>query len=164
MTTVYEHSFDWNEWTVIIALLSLHYLVWILPKIFSFLQGSAYYLYGIVTIMFFDHTISVPPWDFYDVNDSSHYQLIDFLTYVMSGPVSYFFIYYYVKLGIKGLGNLLYLILASGLGVLVEYGALQIGIYHYDKGYTMYWSFPIYFSVQSILIIYHHLIQQKEQM
>lgn len=162
MITVYERSFDWNEWFVLLGLFTLHILVWITPKIFDLLRGIAYYLYGITIITFFDHTLSVRPWDLYDVNDSSKYQFIDFLTYVMNGPISYFFIYVYVRFKIRGFGNLAYLLFASSFAVLVEYTGVQIGLYHYVKGYQIVWSFPIYFMMQTLEIILHHLLLRKK--
>nr|WP_263327327.1 hypothetical protein [Neobacillus sp. Marseille-Q6967] len=160
MKAVYENSFDMNEWFVIISLLSLTILIWFLPKIFSLLEGTAYFLYGVFVVTFFDHTTSVPSWDLYDVNDDSKYNLMDFITYVMNGPYSYFFMYLYVKWNIRGLKNLFYIIIWSMFSVLIEWVGVKIGLYHYDKGYKMYWSFPIYMLVQTILIMYHHRIKR----
>jgi hypothetical protein len=161
MKVVYEHSFDANEWFIILSLLSLNILVCVTPKIFSLLQGTALYLYGIYCVMFFDHTISVRPWDFYDVNDNSSYQVIDFLSYCMYCPFSYFFIYLYVKLRIKGYEHIIYVLSWTCFSMLMEWIAVKIGLYHYDKGYKMYWSVPIYLFVQSVQIIYYHLIKTK---
>jgi hypothetical protein len=162
MTVVYEKAFDWNEWFVIITLLSLNFLILILPKLFSMIEGMAYYLFGIAIVNFFDHTTSVKPWDLYDVNDNSKFQLIDFTYYVMNGPFSYFFIYFYSKLRIKGYKTILYILLWSSFSFLVEWLGVEIGLFHYDKGYKMYWSFPIYMLVQILLIIYCHIIQKSE--
>jgi hypothetical protein len=163
MTKVYENSFDWNEWFVIIVFISLHLLVWLAPKIFKWIDGIAYYLYGIGVVTFWDHTLSVRPWDLYDVNDNSKFQLIDFTYYVMNGPYSYFFIYFYVKLKIKGYTNILYLLIWSSFALFLEWVGVKLGMFHYDKGYKMYWSFPIYLFVQMVLIIYFHVIQRKNQ-
>lgn len=160
--TVYDRSFNGNEWFVIIGFIALHILVYFMPKIFSFLHGTVYYLFGIAVITFFDHTLSVTLWNFYDVNDTSEYQWFDFLTYIMNGPVSYFFIYLYVKLKIKGFKNLIYLLIFSCFALLVEYAGLRLGVFHFDKGYKMYWSFPLYFMMQSGLIIFHHVLLKKE--
>ncbi|MFS0862348.1 hypothetical protein [Fredinandcohnia sp. 179-A 10B2 NHS] len=161
MTVVYENAFDWNEWFVIITLLSFNLLVFILPRILPILEGIAHYLFGITIVHFFDHTTSVKPWDLYDVNDNSKFQLIDFTYYVMNGPFSYFFIYFYSKLTIKGYKNIIYIIVWSGFSVLVEWIGVKIGLFHYDKGYKMYWSFPIYMIVQTLQIIYYHIIRKS---
>ncbi len=161
MTVIYENSFDWNEWFVIISFVILHLLFWKIPKIFTPVKVAAFYLYGVSIITFFDHTISVNPWDFYDVNESSNYQFLDFLSNVMMGPISYLFIHLYVKLGIKRYMNLVYLLIWSSFSLLVEWFAMRIGLYHFNKGYSMYWSFPIYFSIQTVLIIYYQLLSRK---
>jgi len=163
MTVIYEKSFDWNEWFVIITLLSLNLLILITPKIFSMIEGIAHYLFGITVVHFFDHTTSVRPWDFYDVNDSSKYQLMDFTYYVMNGPFSYLFIYLYSKLRIKGFQMILYILIWSSFGLLAEWIGVKIGLFHYDKGYKMYWSFPIYMLIQTIQIIYYHIIQKTRK-
>ncbi len=161
MTAVYERSFDWNEWFVIIVLISLHALMIITPKIFSKTEGIAHYLYGITIVYFFDHTLSTRPWDFYDVNDNSNFQILDFLYYIMNGPFSYYFIYLYQKLKIDGFRTILYLLLWSSLAVLTEWVGSKIGLFHYDKGYNMHWSFPIYMTVQIIQIIFYQKIRRS---
>ncbi|KGX91807.1 CBO0543 family protein [Pontibacillus marinus] len=159
MIVVYETAFDWNEWFVIITLVSLSFFIFRIPKIFPPIEAIGYYLFGITIVYFFDHTTSVRPWDLYDVNDSSKYQLMDFIYYVMNGPFSYMFIYLYSKLNIKGHYNILYIFIWSSFSVLAEWIGVKIGLFHYDKGYNMYWSLPIYMLVQIILIIYYHLVQ-----
>lgn len=161
MTVVYEKSFDWNEWFVIIMIFSLNGLIIKTPGIFTKMEGIAHYLYGITIVYFFDHTLSTKPWDFYDVNDNSNFQLVDFLYYIMNGPISYYFIYLYQKLKIGGFRTLLYLFIWSGFAVLTEWVGFKIGLFHYDKGYKMYWSFPIYMIVQIIQIIFYHKIRRS---
>lgn len=164
MTVVYEKSFDGNEWFVIINLITLNIFVWVIPKIFSVLEGISHYIFGIFIGMFYDHTISVRPWDFYDVNDSSAYQVIDFLSYIMYGPFSYFFVYLYVKLRIKGgFKHILYILTWTCISMLAEWIGVKIGLFHYNKGYKMYWSFPIYLTAQSMQLIYYHIIKMKLQ-
>lgn len=113
--------------------------------------------------MFYDHTISVKPWDFYDVNDSSAYQVIDFLSYLMYGPYSYFFIYLFVKLRIKGVLIIVYILMWTFFSLLMEYIGLSLGMFHYEKGYKMYWSVPIYMSAQMAQIIFSHVIQRIQR-
>jgi hypothetical protein len=161
MTVIYEKSFNSNEWFVIISVVVLVLLIWITPKIFSILEGIALFLYGIATGLFYDHTISVKPWDFYDVNDNSSYQMIDFLSYIMYGPYSYFFMYLYEKLNIRGFSHIIYVFIWSSLALLMEWIGLKIGLFHFDKGYSMYWSFPIYILTLTLQIIFYHVIKRK---
>ncbi|WP_223590094.1 hypothetical protein [Neobacillus bataviensis] len=157
MKVVYDTSFDWNEWFVIVSIIGLNVIIFVLPKVFPLIEGIAYYLFGIFFVTFFDHTTSVSPWDLYDVNDKSSYEVMDFFTYVMNGPYSYFFVYFYKRLRIKGFYIIMYIFIWSGFSVLIEWVGLKIGLYHYEKGYKMYWSFTIYMIVQTILLIYFSL-------
>ncbi len=161
MNRIYERSFDINEWFIILSLIGLLFLIWVTPKLFSFLEGFSYFVYGILTGMFYDHTIGIPPWDYYDVNDSSAYQGIDFISYIMYGPYSYFFIYIYRKLGIRGIMNLAYILNWTAFSLLMEWLTVKIGLFHFDKGYKMYWSIPIYMAVQSIQLIFHHKVRKS---
>ncbi|MED4018462.1 hypothetical protein [Sutcliffiella cohnii] len=161
MTVIYEDSFNINEWFVIVSLVFMIIMIWITPKIFTILEGIAYFIFGIVYGMFYDHTISIKPWDFYDVNDNSSYQLIDFLSYVMYGGYSYFFLYLYEKMNIKGHGNLIYVLIWSCFSFLMEWIGVKIGLFHFDKGYKMYWSIPIYIIAQSMLIIFYQITKKN---
>ena len=162
MMVTYEKAFDTNEWSIIIAFILLSILIMKAPKMFSLLEGTAHYMYGAFIAMFFDHAISVPPWDLYDINDSAAYELADFLSYLVYGAYSYFYMYFYVRLRIRGYRHIPYIIAWTGFSLLVEWIGIKIGMFHYDKGYRMYWSVPIYLLVQSVHIIYYHLIRLNE--
>jgi hypothetical protein len=162
MTNVYERSFDENEWFVIISLILLCAVVFILPKIFSLTEAAFHFIFGIYVGMFYDHTISIKPWDFYDVNDSSAYQFIDFLSYIMYGPYSYLFIYFYFKLRVKGSMIIAYIFIWSFFSLLMEYIGVKIGLFHYEKGFKMYWSLPIYLFAQMIQVTLFNLIRLNQ--
>ncbi|RIW37389.1 hypothetical protein D3H55_04975 [Bacillus salacetis] len=164
MIIIYEQSFDWNEWFVIITLIGLVLLMVFTKKIFTVAEATAFYLFGVAVVYFFDHTLSIEPWDFYDVNDKSSYEVMDFIYYIMNGPFSYFFVYLYSRLGIRGYNTILYLIAWSIFSVFTEWAGLKIGLFHYEKGYRMYWSFPIYMVTQSIFLVYYHkIINSREE-
>jgi len=155
---VYDHGFNENEWFVIASILVMNLAIWLAPRIFSKLEALGYYIFGIYIGLFYDHTISTKPWDFYDVNDNSSYQFIDFLSYIMYGPYGYFFLYFYVKWNIRGLKTIPYILIWSLFSLLMEWIGLKVGLFHFDKGYKMYWSFPIYLLSQSMMILYYHLV------
>ncbi|WLD91625.1 hypothetical protein [Alkalihalobacillus sp. AL-G] len=159
MKVIYENSFDINEWYVLTTLTVLIVLVWITPKILPLTEAIVYLLYGIFVGMFYDHTVSVKPWDFYDVNDSSAYQVIDFISYLVYGPHSYFFIYFYVKFRIKGFKNILYVFIWVLFSLVNEWIALKVGLFHYEKGFSMYWSVSTYVLAQTSLILLYHIIR-----
>jgi hypothetical protein len=160
---VYEKAFNENEWFVIGSIIVLNVVIWFVPKIFSRIEAIGYYIFGIYIGLFYDHTISIKPWDFYDVNDNSSYQFIDFLSYIMYGPYGYFFLYFYVRLKIKGLKTIPYILIWSSFSMLMEWTGLKVGLFHFDKGYKMYWSFPIYLLSQSMMIIFYHLVVRDQK-
>ncbi|MUK87962.1 hypothetical protein GMD78_06065 [Ornithinibacillus sp. L9] len=159
MTVIYDTTFNWNEWFIILTLLTMSVMIWVMPKIFSVTEGIAFFVFGVFAGMLFDHTISVEPWDLYDVNDDSSYQVMDFLSYVMYGPFSYFFAYIYKRLHIQGFFHIGFILVWSLFAFLLEWIAVKIGLFHFDKGYPMYWSIPIYMTTQSLLVIYYHVIR-----
>jgi len=159
---VYDHGFNENEWFVIASILVMNLAIWLAPKIFSKLEAIGYYIFGIYIGLFYDHTISIKPWDFYDVNDSSSYQFIDFLSYIMYGPYGYFFVYFYVKWNIRGQKTIPYILVWSSFSVLMEWIGVKVGLFHYDKGYRMYWSFPIYLLSQTMMIFFYHLVVRRK--
>lgn len=160
---VYDHGFNENEWFVIASILVTNLAIWLAPRIFSKLEAIGYYIFGIYIGLFYDHTISIKPWDYYDVNDNSSYQVIDFLSYIMYGPYGYFFLYFYVKFNIRGLRTIPYVLVWSGFSVLMEWIGVKVGLFHYDKGYKMYWSFPIYLLSQSMMILFYHLVVRNKK-
>jgi hypothetical protein len=153
----YDHAFNGNEWFVIVSILILNLAIWVVPKIFTKLETISYYIFGIYIGLFYDHTISIKPWDFYDVNDTSAYQFIDLLSYIMYGPYGYFFLYFYVKWNINGFKTIFYILVWSSFSMLMEWISLKVGLFHYDKGFEMYWSFPVYLLSQSMMILFYHL-------
>lgn len=160
---VYDHGFNENEWFVIASILVTNLAIWLAPRIFSKLEAIGYYIFGIYIGLFYDHTISIKPWDYYDVNDNSSYQVIDFLSYIMYGPYGYFFLYFYVKFNIRGLRTIPYVLVWSAFSVLMEWIGVKVGLFHYDKGYKMYWSFPIYLLSQSMMILFYHLVVRNKK-
>lgn len=159
---VYDHGFNENEWFVIASILVMNLAIWLAPRMFSKLEAIGYYIFGIYIGLFYDHTISIKPWDFYDVNDSSSYQFIDFLSYIMYGPYGYFFLYFYKKWNVRGLRTIPYILVWSSFSVLMEWIGVKVGLFHYDKGYRMYWSFPIYLFSQTLMVIFYHLVVRNK--
>lgn len=158
---IYDHQFNQNEWFTLIVLLVTYLIVFKLPKRFSTATTVTLILIGVYIGMLCDHTISVGPFDFYDVNDDYTYEFFDFLTYVMYGPFSYLFLYYYDYFNINGFKILLYAILWSLLALGMEFVALKFGVFHYKQGYRLLYSIPIYLIIQSIVVLYFYLLRKN---
>ncbi|ULL16888.1 hypothetical protein DVH26_22035 [Paenibacillus sp. H1-7] len=153
MIIYYDNKWNTNEWFVIGLLLIGLTLLVALPKRFPLNWSTVYTLYGVFTGLCLDHTLSVNPVDFYDVNDNSSYEFMDFLTYVMYGPFTYLFAYLHDTLKVKPPIDPLFVFGWSLLSVVVEWVAVQAGVFHYKNGYTIFYSFPIYLSSLYLLFL-----------
>ncbi|WP_078378543.1 hypothetical protein [Sutcliffiella halmapala] len=161
-TIVYDYFFNANEWFILITLIGGFGLVLILPKQFPLSHTLLFLLIGMNSGVVFDHTISIPPFDFYDVNDSSYFELYDFLSYIMYGPFAYFFFYFYQKWKIKGYLTMLYIIMWSIVAMFVEGLAAHFGVFHYKGGYIFIYSFPFYFLIQSLTLwLFTYIMKQS---
>lgn len=95
----------------------------------------------------FGYTLSVLPVHYYIINDSSSFELIDFLSHVMYAPISSLFFYLYDRFNIKLNLSLVYIISRALVSVSVERIGGIISIFCYQHGYTIYYSFVIYLLV-----------------
>lgn len=155
----YDHHFNLNEWFIIIALIVGVFIVYFLPKRFATKTTVVYLMCGIFFGFLFDHTLSVFPVSYYVINDSSTFELMDFLSHVMYGPYSYLFFYLYDYYNIKPHASPLYILVWTFVGVGIERLSVAIGIFHYQHGYTIYYSFVIYLLVYSIWLFLYKLIK-----
>lgn len=107
----------------------------------------------------FDHTLSVLPVSYYVINDSSTFELMDFLSHVMYGPYSYLFFYLYDLFNIKPRLSLLYVLVWAFVSVGIERFSEIIGVFHYRHGFNIYYSFVIYLLVLSVWVPFYRIIK-----
>ncbi len=96
----YEH-FDRNEWFITIGIICTYTFSYFLPSKLKAEVTFLLFLWGFSVAKFWDFTLGGGVFDFYDVNDSPHYDVFDFVSYFLYAPFSYFFIYFYEVFGIK---------------------------------------------------------------
>jgi len=162
LVIVYDQKFNSNEWFLIIILTIGIILVWKLPKRFPIKESLVYFTCFVFIGMIFDHTISIQPFDYYDVNDKSSYQFMDFVSYLTYGPFGYLFIYFYDFYKIKNPYNTIYIFLWTVISLVTEHIAQILGVFHYKNGYELYYSFPIYLVILlSQLYLYKFLNSNK---
>jgi hypothetical protein len=164
MTVYYDNRFNQNEWFIIVLIIIMYTIVFLLPKRFPVLISAIFLLYGIFIGFLLDKSISEPPFDYYDVNDNSLFELFDFLSYIMYGPFSYLIAYFFDRFKLKKQHILFYLVLWSSIAFLFEWIGIKFGVYHYEKGWRLEFSFPSYLAINSILLtLYYKLCRKKEQ-
>lgn len=159
---VYDTRFNANEWFIIVSLCIGIACILFFPKRFSRQVATVFLMCGVYSGFFFDHSLSVEPVSFYDVNDVSKFQVMDFISYWMYGPVSYFFFYIYDRLQPKPALIPLYILIWSLIAVGAEWLAVVCGVFHYRHGYQLAYSFPIYLLVQSCWIALYHGFKRKK--
>ena len=155
----YDNSFNANEWCIVISLIIGTLLVLKLPKRFTKKTTCVYLMCGMFFGFFFDHTLSVLPVSYYVINDSSSFELMDFLSHVMYAPYSYLFFYLFDFFNIKQRFSLLYILVWVFVSVGMELFCMYLGIFHYRHGYTIYYSFAIYLLVVSFWVIFYRIIK-----
>ncbi|MBM7663027.1 hypothetical protein JOC85_003853 [Bacillus mesophilus] len=158
---IYDNQFNENEWFIIIVSVVMYTLIFLLPKKFSLGTSITLLLLGFYIGLLSDHSISIPPFDFYDVNDNSKYEVFDILTYVMYGPFGYFLIYFYEHFKIRGYKTIFYIIVWTFFAIILEYVGTKFGIFHYKQGYRLAFSVPIYVGLQSLTIFYYVILKNK---
>ena len=161
-TIYYDHQFNSNEWFIIIMLIIGYSVIWALPRRFSRGLSLVIVLIGIYIGLLMDHTISIVPFDYYDVNDNSSYQISDFFTYVMYGPYSYLFIYLYNRWRVEVKYAPLYILVWVIFGLGLEWFGVVMGVFHYKNGYQIYYSFPLYFIFQCVLLLLYYVMMRKQ--
>lgn len=149
-TTVYDNQFNGNEWFVLGLMVVGFAAIWLLPRIFSPLQMIFNMLIGITFGLMFDHTIAVPPLDLYDLGDNSSYEMFDLFSYMMYAPYGYLFIYGIKRFRIHGIMTIGYIVLWTGAAIMIEWWGVKVGLFHYNNGYRLAYSIPIYLILQSI--------------
>lgn len=157
----YDSAFNSNEWFILLSLVAGYTLIMIIPKRYPPAYTLLFLFIGINSGIVFDHTISIPPFDYYDVNDSSRFEFFDFLSYIMYGPYGYLFFYLYDYLKLKGYFTFLYIIIWSIIAMFVEALATYLGVFHYKNGYQFVFSFPFYFYIQSLTLVLFKLLMKK---
>ncbi|WP_336789219.1 hypothetical protein [Paenibacillus sp. MMO-177] len=148
-SVIYDHHFNSNE-LYVIALMTVGFTVYrLLPRTLSPLQTIFNMLISVTLGLIFDHTIAVPPFDLYDVGDSSSYEFFDLISYLMYAPYGYLFVYGFERFRISGIITIGYILGWAAISLLFEWLGFKVGVFHYKHGYQILYSIPIYLVVLS---------------
>jgi len=158
---VYDVGFNANEWFVLGTIVAGAVSIALAPKRFTPTQAVFNASIGIFLAHAFDHTLALPPFDYYDLNDQSAYQLFDLISYAMYLPYGYFFIYFAQLFRVRGLLIIPYIGLWVSFGIAVEWCSLRLGVFHYKHGYTLMYSIPVYAFLQTLhLAVYRNVFER----
>lgn len=160
--SVYDNQFNANEWFIIILWIVGYTGLFLLRRKFQPKEIIFLVTFGIYVGFFFDHTISVPPLNFYDVNDNSKFQIMDFISYLAYGPFAVFFIYFWKVLKLKRKHLVLYILIWSTFSVLLESVGAEAGVYHYRLRYNVSYSFPFYVFSQWLCFLFYEKVNNEK--
>ncbi|MFC0211682.1 hypothetical protein ACFFK0_04305 [Paenibacillus chartarius] len=144
----FPQSFDTNEWTILLLTAGgwTAVLRWgrHFPRSLLMLLLSA----GLMSAMTLDLMLAGPPLDMYDMNDTNKVEWFDLLLYLAYPPFGFLFLYLYTRLQLSGFFTLMYILVWSTGGVLVEWITYEAGVFHY-KTWDMWHSLTVYLIVQA---------------
>jgi hypothetical protein len=154
-------TFDKNE-IYILVMLAVSYGAFIffpkrLPKEITIL----FLVWGFTISTFFDFTIGGGLLDFYKVNDSNAYELMDLLAYFLFAPFSYFYVYFYERFKINRNSFIFYVLGWSFLSLGMEKVSSWMGLTHYQNGYEIQYSLVIFLVVQTTTALYYEFIKNN---
>ncbi|WP_108669922.1 hypothetical protein [Peribacillus acanthi] len=150
-------SFDENEWFVIILLIVSVLIIRKLPRKFPKSITILLLLFPTASARLIDKFLSAPDKDFYDVFDTSAFELFDLLSYAMYAPFGYFFIYIYDYFKPKG-GKLVFFIIGSSFFAIgFEWITHQFHLFEY-KNFTFTQAFVFYMGSQISTVLFYHFI------
>ncbi|MDU0204957.1 MULTISPECIES: hypothetical protein [Paenibacillus] len=154
-----EH-FDINEWFTLISLAVTATIAFLLPKRFSPVAITVYTVFTVFISQSVDSLIAVKPFDMYDVNDSSKYELMDIVIYYLNyPPYTYIFLYFYDKWKLKGIGRILYVGVFSGFSVFFEWLACLCHVFTFH-GWKLWYSPFVYLVTFTLYIIVYHATEK----
>lgn len=152
-----------NELFILIVGAGAYLLMFVLPQRFTKGQIVTMFLISSYWICFFDTTLCVNPFDYYDINDTPYFDLWDLLSFVMFGPFTYLFIYFYTSIEKNRTTYFFYISIWALIAIVSEALAWHANIYRYKNGYQMFYSLPIYLIVLSITLMYHRFFMLKNK-
>ncbi|MFS0616019.1 hypothetical protein [Lederbergia ruris] len=151
-------TFDENEWFIIIGLILSYSLILWLPKRFPLSLTILLLLFGSTVARIYDHLLSSPDLNLYNIMDSRKYELFDVISYFLYAPFSYLYIYFYEKLNVRGFWILLYIVISSIIGTLFEGVNALFHVFNYH-GWKLSYSFSVYLGVQALTLLFYHMIK-----
>ncbi|KPV40859.1 hypothetical protein [Alicyclobacillus ferrooxydans] len=162
--TVFDTSFNVNEWAIIVGLCIGLSLVIFLPKRFPVRASLVFFMCGVYSGFIFDNSFTTEPYHLYEVNDGSHYQLMDYTLYLAYGPISYLFFYIWDLMSLTSKAVPFYVLIWVLIAWGLEWLSTSLGIFHYFHGYQFLFSMPIYlvvFFLWFTLYSYYKILSAK---
>jgi len=156
-------TFDMNEIALLIFVGVTYAIMVILPKKLSTELTILSLVWGFTVGVLFDFTIGGGKLDYYKVNDVNHYELFDFVYYMLFVPFGYCFNYFYKVLRIRGAISILYIVVWAGIGIGAQYVFSALHIITLQNGFKLVYSVPIFLIIQTLTALLYGYIKKAEQ-
>jgi hypothetical protein len=145
--------FDFNEWIITISLIAIYTFAFRLPQRFPQTITILLALLSLSLEKMTDLILEYPPYALYHLNDSTHYELFDFLTCFLYPPFGYILLNYYDKWSIRGISNFFFILVGSILAVVYEWIMVLAHVFVYT-GWKLEYSFTTYLLVISLYVVF----------
>ncbi|MDF2959889.1 MAG: hypothetical protein K0S39_1624 [Paenibacillus sp.] len=152
-------TFSSNEWFILTTIAINIVVIWLLPKKLPVSLTVLLLLTGMMAAKTADFILAIPPYDLYNLNDSSKYEISDLMLSFVYPPFHYYFIYIYHTKRLKGFFVFLYILAVAWFAAGFEYLAHLTGVYNY-KGWSLIYSFPVYLTVLGLSIVLYHVLMR----
>ncbi|MFP9126164.1 hypothetical protein [Niallia sp. BSM11] len=156
-------TFDMNEIALLIFVGVTYAIMVILPKVLSTELTILSIVWGFTIGVVFDFTIGGGRLDYYRVNDINHYELFDFVYYMLFVPFGYCYNYFYEVLRIRGLFSILYIVVWAGIGIGAQFVFSLLHIITLQNGYKLVHSLPVFLIIQTVTAFIYAYIKKEEQ-
>jgi len=153
--------FDENEWFTLIMIVLSYGAVRLLPKRVPTSWLILAFVWAIASASVFDFTIGGGLLDYYKINDTNRYELMDAFTYVMFAPFGYFFIYGYELLRITRRTMLFYIAGWAIVGMLFQWMNGIFGVTHYMHGYRLSYNLVAFLTTQTVTGLFYAYMRER---
>ena len=111
---------------------------------------------GVYSGFIFDNSFTTEPYHLYEVNDGSHYQMMDYTLYLAYGPISYLFFYIWDLVGLTSKAVPFYVL----IWVLIAWGLEWLSTSLLDISLFSWVSIPVlYADLPSGIFSVVHVVQ-----
>lgn len=153
--------FDTNEIFLICIAFFLVMLITLLPHKFPLVESFMYFLFNFFLAVVVDHILAGPPLDFYNIMDHAKFEIMDVFNYLfLYCPTGYLFLYFYKRFDKSFNGRILYVILAIGITVGLEWIAIKFNVFHYSK-WNLFYSSIAYLFLYIFNILFSKFIKNQ---
>lgn len=153
-------TFDWNEWFVLATVILTVAGAVSFRKMMPFSVAAACFLFGGSVGKWTDYVTGMH-YNLYDAMDTKGHDLFDALCLSITYPLlGYFFIYFLIRLNVKGLNVTWYILFWSVTITFFEWVSSLFNVFRYIR-WNLALSFLVYLVFFVALFAFYRFLQRK---